>query len=178
MTTFNKDHYRTPKYIFNWLNLIYEFDIDGCATEKNALRCTYIGPDNDNQSDFLNFDELELIADYCAYPLTYFVNPPYSNIKPFVERAIELMDHGSTVVMLLPADKSTQWYKLIQDNATEVTDIIGGRISFLHPVTGEEVKGNNKGSIVVEFSPFKQGFVTRQMDLAKIKEIGQCKAYG
>lgn len=175
--TFNKDHYRTPQYLFNWLNVIYDFNVDGCATENNALRCTYIGPDNENQSDFLTFDLMDFIADYMDYPFKFFVNPPYSNIKPFVQRAIELMSHGNTVVMLLPADKSTQWYKLIQDNATEVTDIIGGRVSFLHPVTGEEVKGNNKGSIVVEFSPFKQGFNTRQIDLVKIKEIGSCKAY-
>ncbi|MDP8184380.1 phage N-6-adenine-methyltransferase [Phocoenobacter skyensis] len=170
MTEFNKDHYRTPPYFFNWLNLIYEFNVDGCAVEENALCHTWIGSDNYHK-DFLTFDLMGFISDYMDYPFRFFVNPPYSNIKPFVERAIELMKYGNTVVMLLPADKSTQWYKLIRDNATEVTDIIGGRISFLHPVTGEEVKGNNKGSIVVELSPFKQGFVTRQMDLAKIKEI-------
>jgi hypothetical protein len=82
------------------------------------------------------------------------------------------MKAGHLVVMLLPNDKSTKWYGVIQQNATEVVDIIGGRIAFINPVTGEEIKGNNKGSMVAVFNPFTYGLVTRQMPLAKIKEIG------
>ncbi|TRC20174.1 adenine methyltransferase, partial [Mannheimia haemolytica] len=51
-------------------------------------------------------------------------------------------------------------------------DIIGGRINFINPLTGEEVKGNNKGSMVAVFDPFVEGIVTRQMPLDKIKELG------
>lgn len=61
---------------------------------------------------------------------------------------------------------------MIQDNATEVIDIVGGRINFLHPETGEEVKGNNKGSLIAVFDPTMQGFVTRQVTLDFIKEVG------
>ncbi|HDL3275062.1 adenine methyltransferase, partial [Mannheimia haemolytica] len=101
-----------------------------------------------------------------------FVNPPYSNPLPFVQRAAELKKAGHIVVMLLPADKSTRWYQVIQENASEVIDIIGGRINFINPLTGEEVKGNNKGSMVAVFDPFVEGIVTRQMPLDKIKELG------
>ncbi|MCL7794313.1 phage N-6-adenine-methyltransferase, partial [Pasteurella multocida] len=102
----------------------------------------------------------------------FFVNPPYSNPLPFVQRAAELMKEGNLVVMLLPADKSTKWYQVIQDNATEVIDIVGGRINFLHPVSGEEIKGNNKGSMVAVFDPTMQGFVTRSVSLDFVKEVG------
>ncbi|MFS7553899.1 DNA N-6-adenine-methyltransferase, partial [Pasteurella multocida] len=143
---FNKDHYRTPKYVFNWLDRRFYFLIDGCASEHNALCSTYIGDGiNAAAPDFLTFEPLEQVIETAEATLRIFVNPPYSNPLPFVQRAAELRNAGYLVVMLLPADKSTKWYQVIQDNATEVIDIVGGRINFLHPVSGEEIKGNNKG---------------------------------
>ena len=181
--SFDKDTYRTPRYVFNWLNKRFFFEIDGCASYRNKLCKKWIGiapayGDRDNISnDFLGDALLKTLNDYvdCTYGYkpSIFVNPPYSNPLPFVQRAAELMKAGHLVVMLLPADKSTKWYKVIHDNATEVIDIIGGRINFIHPVTGEEVKGNNKGSMVAVFDPFVQGFVTRQVSLDFVRESGQ-----
>ncbi|KGQ40677.1 adenine methyltransferase [Gallibacterium anatis IPDH697-78] len=171
MMEFDKDCYRTPKYVFNWLNSRFKFDIDGCATEENNLSYHYIGKDGIVE-DFLTFDPLDLI-EVLEFPhFTIFVNPPYSNPLPFVKRAAELKAQGFLVVMLLPADKSTKWYQVIQQNATEVIDIVGGRISFLHPLTGEEVKGNNKGSMIAVFDPTMQDFVIRQVSLDFVKMCG------
>ena len=161
---FDKDCYRTPKYVFNWLNSRFKFDIDGCATEENNLSYHYIGKDGIVE-DFLTFDPLDLIAELEFSNFTIFVNPPYSNPLPFVKRVAELKKWGFLVVMLLPADKSTKWYQVIQESATEVIDIVGGRISFLHPLTGEEVKGNNKGSMIAVFDPTMQDFVIRKANL-------------
>ncbi len=171
---FDKDCYRTPKYVFNWLNSRFKFDIDGCATEENNLSYHYIGKDGIVE-DFLTFEPLDLIARLEFSHFTIFVNPPYSNPLPFVKRAAELKVWGFLVVMLLPADKSTKWYQVIQQNATEVIDIVGGRISFLHPLTGEEVKGNNKGSMIAVFDPTMQDFVIRQANLDFVK---MCGGYG
>lgn len=161
MTANQKDSYRTPEYVFLWLDGIYNFTVDGCASSHNALCKRFVT----EELNFLEFSALH-VGD------RIFVNPPYSNPKPFVERAAYFMALGCTVVMLLPSDKSTQWYQVIQDNATEVIDIVGGRINFLHPVTGEEVKGNNKGSMVAVFDPNYQGFVTRQVSLDFIRQRG------
>ncbi|MDK9560977.1 DNA N-6-adenine-methyltransferase [Gallibacterium anatis] len=171
---FDKDCYRTPKYVFNWLNSRFKFDIDGCATEENNLSYHYIGKDGIVE-DFLTFEPLDLIARLEFSHFTIFVNPPYSNPLPFVKRAAELKAWGFLVVMLLPADKSTKWYQVIQESATEVIDIVGGRISFLHPLTGEEVKGNNKGSMIAVFDPTMQDFVIRQANLDFVK---MCGGYG
>ena len=171
---FDKDCYRTPKYVFNWLNSRFKFDIDGCATEENNLSYHYIGKDGIVE-DFLTFDPLDLIAELEFSNFTIFVNPPYSNPLPFVKRAAELKKWGFLVGMLLPADKSTKWYQVIQQTATEVIDIVGGRISFLHPLTGEEVKGNNKGSMIAVFDPTMQDFVIRQANLDFVK---MCGGYG
>lgn len=171
---FDKDCYRTPKYVFNWLNSRFKFDIDGCATKENNLSYHYIGKDGIVE-DFLTFDPLDLIAELEFSNFTIFVNPPYSNPLPFVKRAAELKKWGFLVVMLLPADKSTKWYQVIQESVTEVIDIVGGRISFLHPLTGEEVKGNNKVSMIAVFDPTMQDFVIRQANLDFVK---MCGGYG
>lgn len=187
MTDFDKDSYQTPKYFRNWLNHRYAwFHIDGCSNGKNALYSYWIGKaaeglDEDTLSgqiaeDFLADNLLDVILECVAdwgELLRIFVNPPYSNPLPFVQRAAELKKAGHIVVMLLPADKSTRWYQVIQENASEVIDIIGGRISFINPLTNAEVKGNNKGSMIVVFDPFIEGLVTRQMPLDKIKEWGK-----
>ncbi|MFC0940140.1 DNA N-6-adenine-methyltransferase [Pasteurella multocida] len=184
---FNRDHYRTPKYIFNWLRHRHGwFHIDGCATEENALAPHWIGPGSDVCEDFLSDDLLDVLLEQVieqADLLRFYVNPPYSDPLPFVKRAAELRNAGYVVVMLLPADKTVEWYKVVQDNANEVIDIIGyydeknnkyhsGRIRFINPKTGKEVAGNNKGSMIVVFDPFVEGFFTRQVSLKLIKEWG------
>lgn len=191
---FNKDHYRTPDYVFAWLEQrFYWFDIDGCANYSNALCVRYIGepapqgywdetPGLDNYSvapDFLMpIDELadlllDEVAEICSFPLRIFVNPPYSNVTPYLQRAKELRDMGYLVVMLLNNDKSTKWYQNhVHQVANEVIDIVGGRIDFLHPVTGKVSKGNSKGQMVVVFDPAMDDFVQRSVTLDFVKKCG------
>ncbi|MFW9315464.1 adenine methyltransferase, partial [Glaesserella parasuis] len=49
---------------------------------------------------------------------------------------------------------------------------IGGRIAFVHPITGEEIKGNSKGQMVVVFDPTMEDFVQRSVSLDFIKKVG------
>jgi len=44
-----------------------------------------------------------------------FVNPPYSNPMPWVQRAIQEAKAGRTVVMLLKHDSSTRWYAKLHE---------------------------------------------------------------
>ncbi len=47
-----------------------------------------------------------------------YVNPPYSNPLPWVEKAIEEWKKGKMIVMLLRVDTSTKWFaKLIEAKA-------------------------------------------------------------
>jgi len=44
-----------------------------------------------------------------------FINPPYSNPMPWVNRAIHEIRAGRTVVMLLKHDSSTKWYAKLHE---------------------------------------------------------------
>lgn len=174
MTDFDKDTWGTPQYVFNWLDRRFRFDLDGCATKDNAKLSDYLGPDRDIEwmKSFLT-DEIWLDLEPGFFHCSIFVNPPYSDVTPFIKQAKRLRDSGHLVVMLLNNDKSTQWYQNhIHNVANEVIDIIGGRIAFIHPVTGKEIKGNSKGQMVVVFDPTIEGFIQRSVSLDFIKEVG------
>lgn len=165
---FDRDAWQTPKYFFDWLNKRFDFDIDGCADESNALCLNWVGKGSPLGSDFL-----ETKTPYPYRNLRFYVNPPYSDVTPFLKAAKELKDKGHLVVMLLNNDKSTQWYQNhIHNVANEVIDITGGRIAFIHPVTKQEIKGNSKGQMVVVFDPTMSDFVQRSVSLDFVKKVG------
>lgn len=166
MTEFNHDNYRTPRYVFHALDRKYRFNVDACANAENALCAEFFT----EQLDITRPDIQALVP----VGSRVWMNPPYSNPTPFVQAAIDLMQHRDcTVVMLLPADKSTRWFSLALSAATEVCDIVGGRINFLHPLTGEEVKGNNKGSMILVFDPNQQSQIQTAVTLDFLKARGE-----
>lgn len=178
--SFDKDTWRTPQYVFNWLNSRFRFAIDGCANDENKCCAIWFGPLNDHPqtnswlgNNFLAEEVPEILAKWYLNRKSIYVNPPYSNVTPFIQQAKRLRNAGHTVVMLLNNDKSTQWYQNhIHNVANEVIDIIGGRIAFVHPITGEEIKGNSKGQMVVVFDPSMEDFVQRSVSLDFIKKVG------
>lgn len=176
MTDFDRDTWRTPQYVFDWLDKRFNFTLDGCANKQNCLvkdwcglDVFYIGNGSDIEDDFL----VENLVNILNIKHHIFVNPPYSDVAPFIKQAKNLRDNGHLVVMLLNNDKSTQWYQNhIHGVANEVIDIVGGRIAFIHPITGQEIKGNSKGQMVVVFDPTMEDFVQRSVSLDFIKQVG------
>ncbi len=92
------DHWATPK---DWLELWHKrwsFTFDPCPlrSENNAISKDWKG--------------------------RVFCNPPYSNIKSFVEKGVLEVNKGNAefIVFLLPHRSSTKWYhKLIYDYKNE-----------------------------------------------------------
>ena len=58
-----------------------------------------------------------------------YLNPPYSNPKPWVERAILEARRGKTIVLLLRHDSSTEWWRLLHQAGAVFAAIIG-RLHF------------------------------------------------
>ena len=59
-----------------------------------------------------------------------FVNPPYSNPKPWVEKAIlENKVNNFTVALLLKHDSSTKWYSLLHSANAKIF-MLQGRLKF------------------------------------------------
>lgn len=58
-----------------------------------------------------------------------YCNPPYSNPKPWVKKAIVEAGNGKRVVMLLRHDSSTEWWRLLHEAGARFFAAIG-RIRF------------------------------------------------
>lgn len=134
-----RDLWRSPKDIFNYYDRTFNFTTDVAASFENRL-C------RDHRSE-----------KFCGLNTGWgernFCNPPFSNMPGWVNKAIYEMNKGRLTVMVIPADTSTQWFKLAFNNCAEC-HLITGRLAFISAETGKKVNGNNKGSAIFIFNPY------------------------
>ncbi|EMS9660193.1 phage N-6-adenine-methyltransferase [Klebsiella aerogenes] len=141
-----RDLWRTPPALFACLNAEFCFQLDAAAAAHNALCRKFITAEQNT---------LETPwADYLSIPGYIWLNPPYSDITPFVKKAAAESDNQIGTVMLVPADTSVGWFKEAIETASEVRFITAGRLAFINPVTGKPVSGNNKGSMLIIWHPY------------------------
>lgn len=163
-----RDMWRTPKAVFDYYDRRFGFTCDLAASYENHLCEHYFtAPDGKD-----NFGALNASPDDGCFtfdPGAVFCNPPYSDIRPWVNTCIQMSEAiGQVFVMLLPADTSVRWFKLAFENCTEC-HLISGRLAFISEETGKPVSGNNKGSVVFIFDPFSP--MKRQVAMIDRDEI-------
>jgi len=109
----------TPVALFNRLNDEFGFNLDPCATEKNA-KCV----------EFYTQQQDGLAQDWGGRVV--FCNPPYGKeLRKWVKKAHdEAQKPGTTVVLLIPARTDTTYFHdFIYKNATEIR-FLRGRLKF------------------------------------------------
>ncbi len=103
----NSDNYRTDKWLIDLFRSYYDpcpFKSDRDLLNENWAEHTKIG---------------------------VYVNPPYSNPKPWIIKAIQTKktDQNLNVVMLLKHDSSTEWFRLLHEHGAQFL-MINGRLKF------------------------------------------------
>ncbi|HBA6424283.1 TPA: phage N-6-adenine-methyltransferase [Escherichia coli] len=131
----NKDCWQTPLELFKQLDDKYNFEVDVCASQENALCECFWAVDDDC-----------LQQDWGEGKGFVWCNPPYSNPLPFVEKC---QQYGYAV-MLLNQDTSTKWAKIVFEKASNVI-LLSDRVRFINPVTLEVGKSNPKCQMIVVF---------------------------
>lgn len=143
-----RDYWRTPPELFAALNAEFIFQMDAAASQDNRLCRLFIS----EEENALTTSWPEAMGYAEGY---VWMNPPYSDIGPFVDKAAHEKQWGRIgCVMLLPADTSVGWFSRAIETASEVRFITGGRVSFVDPVKGKAVGGNNKGSMLIIWHPW------------------------
>lgn len=138
--------WQTPVPLFVALDAEFCLTLDAAASDDNALCNRYITEEQNT---------LETPwADYLSIPSYVWLNPPYSDITPFVKKAAAESANQIGTVMLVPADTSVGWFREAIETASEVRFIVGGRLAFINPVSGKPVSGNNKGSMLIIWHPY------------------------
>lgn len=141
----SRDEWRTPPWLFRWCAHRFPFAIDLAASAKNALLPLYFTRGMDALSiDWLDFAQSQGVA-----PVAW-LNPPYSDITPWMQKAIEQAKRGFTTVLLVPQDNGEDRYgDCVHGTASEYRTITG-RIAYLNGM-GVPVSGNTRGSALVVY---------------------------
>lgn len=91
------DVWATPQHVFDVLNEEFKFTLDPCTNGENA-KCGKFYTDSDDG----------LSKDWSGEVV--FMNPPYSDCKSWMKKAMESADIGATVVCLVPSRTDTKWW--------------------------------------------------------------------
>ena len=123
----------TPQWLFDILDMEFNFDIDVCASKYNAKCKHYITKElNCLKGDWYNKDLDKL---NCGF-LTCWMNPPYGRkIKPFMKKAYEQSLKGNIIVSLVAGRFDTRWWWNWVLKAYKI-QFIKGRLKFDNMPTG------------------------------------------
>ena len=117
------DEWATPQALYDRLNKKFDFQLDPCCTEENMKAPIGIGLPRDG-----------LAADW-SYHKRVFVNPPYSQVAKWVQKAYEESRKGCIVVCLVKSCTDTKWWHEYAMKA-DVIIFLQGRVKFGGATTG------------------------------------------
>lgn len=116
MFSSKKDDWTTPKWLYDELNKEFNFTVDLCASNENALCPKYYTLENDGMKAKLNGERV-------------FCNPPYGrkSTEKWVKKCAEC--NAELVVMLLPARTDTKAFHNYIYHKAEIR-FLKGRLKF------------------------------------------------
>jgi phage N-6-adenine-methyltransferase len=107
------DEYGTPPSVFKRFGAACTLDV--CATADKAMCATFFTKEQDGLKQ--------------AWHGTVWLNPPYSHIHPWCQKAYEYARAGGAVIALLPAWTDAPWFHDVASYG-RIT-FIRGKLSFI-----------------------------------------------
>jgi len=120
------DHWMTPPDFFDKINDVFKFTLDPCANKNNTLGLPkFFTDEHDGLSQNWSGE-------------TVFINPPFSNIKEWMEKAVEEhVNHGTAIACLVPSRTDTRWFQNSVVYAKYIL-LIRGRLKFENPLIDDD----------------------------------------
>lgn len=109
----SNDHWNTPPEVLDPIRAFGPIALDPCDNATSVVQAAHVCVDGLAE---------EWTPAAHGEPGLTFVNPPYSDVTPWIAKAQTEAARGVEVVMLLPADTSTRWFH----------DVLVARASY-HP---------------------------------------------
>jgi len=122
------DSYQTPDWMKQYLATEFRWNYDPCPFNPAF--------DPAKDVDGLTTDWTDKVV---------FVNPPYSNILPFVEKALA---SRCTTILLIPARTDTPWFRLLLDAKAEIR-FLRKRVDFISATDGQTKVHPAEASLLV-----------------------------
>ena len=144
-----RDSWQTPQWLFDYADSLFVFDFDLAASESNH-KC----------ERYFDIEDNALTQSWFRAGNTLYCNPPYSNIKPWLEKAWETAQTGREVVILCPTPNGESSYRdHVFGKASEII-FINGRVAFELPNddgTTTPIAGNTRGSCLIIYNRRYEG---------------------
>jgi phage N-6-adenine-methyltransferase len=131
-----RDNWRTPRWVFHLAEGMFgDYVLDVAADQENAMCVPHYSVDDDG------LQQRWTDGSWC--------NPPYSNITPWVECAIE---QEVRATLLIPAPNGESRDLLTLSHASDLV-FFQERVAFVDPDSGKARGGNPRGSVLAHFDP-------------------------
>lgn len=120
----SKQDYQTPPEFIAALKKhlhIAEFGWDLAASEENTVASHFITKERDSLNSNVNWH---------AGSDWGFCNPPYANIRPWVQKAYTESLKGAQIAMLVPASVGANWWSTFVHDAAYAL-FLNGRLTFV-----------------------------------------------
>lgn len=127
----------TPQWLFDVLNLEFNFAWDLACTEKNKKVKNGL------------VDSLEVDWHKLAPNKWLWLNPPYSPLRPWIEKTQEEYKKGAKIVMLIPPQTPAAYF--VKTLPAEIR-YISGRINFIAQ-NGKPAAANTRDSAIYIYGP-------------------------
>lgn len=118
-----RDDWGTPTWLFKTLHAQYNFTLDLCATERNALLPRFC--QNVQSGMLIDLEWSDSIPIDWSREV-FFCNPPYGRQWPKILEVIPKKSHG---LFLLPSRTGSRWFQKMLQEASWVT-FLKGRLIF------------------------------------------------
>lgn len=143
-----RDLYATPINIFNRIQSVanIKFVHDVCAL-KNSAKCATWWNKKQNALKIKWSDHFEANS-----PL--WMNPPYSQLPEWTEKAALEAQNGLIIMGLVPDCRSSSWYENNLDGVATTAFIPDGRINFIRP-NGTVADSNAFPSVFPLWTPWQ-----------------------
>lgn len=167
----HKDYWATPQYAVD--GLMQYCENKGLVPE-NLPRLDVCASELNSKCDFYIDEEMDTLVTEWGSNQLCWLNPPYSKVRPFLEKAVSETTQGNYTIALLKNDSSTKWFDYAINHATAVIFVTLGRIGFVSAIDCKAVGGNNFSSVAFVFGPKEDDhkLITKYVSLAEIKELG------
>lgn len=153
-----RDFWETPDYLVHYCEQKFGCNFDLACNSYNSK---FFWGFQAEKHDALKEDWFDLSLSI-GEEVIGFCNPPYSNIAPWLEKAIAERAKGFASVFVIPTPNGDKW----QDLALEANRIefITGRVQFIDPITGKKSSGNTRGTMICEFETGRRFIKTVRRD--------------
>lgn len=134
------DDVATPDDLYEAMNKEFKFNFDPCPLNGHPKNSTS------------KFDGLKV-----DWGTSNYVNPPYSDIKEWLQKAIEEMKKGNKTVFLIPLRfSSVYWEQYVYPYASEIRPIAG----YIKFKGYEKIRGLNTpiGLVIYDPEKYKEKF--------------------